>query len=434
MKNMLCILVAGFVLCGGETAVAGAEIPETEANSLRAGWQEFNGNRYYFFPGTGQMATGWQEIEEASYYFEPGTGEMVTGRQVLEDGIYYFSPETGAMLTGWQEIDGERRYFSPGSGRMAAGWQKIGSNRYYLSKDTGEAVTGMQVIGQDRYYFDAEGILQTEAWIRYKNNKYYSGKSGALLTGWQELGNQTYYFSMENSRLLTGMQEIDGEYYILKSNGQLAESKGISLVTAGDKIYCADKNGKAAAGWQLVGKKLYYATKTGKVKSNTTYRGITFNSKGAAKNDSNARLKIKAMQTFASITNDSMTKSQKLSACWSYVTGGKFRYAVKYPDLNASGWQRQAAYDMLSTYSGNCYGFACLFAALAEEAGYQPYVVCGRVRGSRDQAADGYTRHAWVRINGRYYDPEAHYAGWRRGIYGSSGYPVSHVVQQVIEF
>lgn len=380
MKNTICAFAAVLFSCCSESAIAGAEIPETftnrqiyeESSSLKSGWQEINGQKYYFFPGTGQMATGWQEIDGESYYFWLGTGEMLTGRQVMEDGIYYFSPETGKMLVGWQEIDGERRYFSPGSGRMVVGWQKIGGKRYYLSKDTGEAVTGPQ--------------------------------------------------------------EIDGTYYIFKSNGQLAESKGIRLVTVGNKRYCADKNGEAAAGWQLIAKKLYYVTRTGKVKSNTAYQGITFNSKGAAKNDANSRLKIKAMQTFAAITNDSMTKSQKLDACWSYVVGGQFRYAVKYPDLNVSGWQRQAAYDMLSAHSGNCYGFACVFAALAEEAGYKPYVICGRVHGSRDRAVDGYTRHAWVRINGRYYDPEAHYAGWRRGIYGSVSYPVSHTVQQVVEF
>lgn len=442
MKNTLCIFAVVYIFGCSGSAAAGAEIPESfldgqmkeEKDPRTDGWQEINGQRYYFLPGTGQMATGWQEIGGESYYFQLGTGEMLTGRQVMEDGIYYFSPETGAMLSGWQEIGGERRYFSPDSGRMATGWQKIGSKRYYLSKGTGEAVTGLQEIGQSRYYFDTEGILQTEAWIKDGNQKYYSGKSGALLSGWQEIGNKTYYFSAENNGLLTGWQEIDGEYYIFNSKGQLAESNGISLAMVGKNIYCADKDGKAAPGWHLIGKKLYCASKTGKVKSNTTYRGITFNSKGAAKNDQYSKAKIKAMQTFASVTDDAMTKSQKLKACWSYVVGGNFHYTVKYPDLNASGWQRQAAYQMLSTRSGNCYGFACVFAALAEEAGYKPYVVCGRVRGSRDRAADGYTRHAWVRINGRYYDPEAHYAGWRRGIYGSSSYPVSHVVQQVVEY
>ena len=107
---------------------------------------------------------------------------------------------------------------------------------------------------------------------------------------------------------------------------------------------------------------------------------------------------------------------------------------MKYPDLNAKDWQRETAYDMLSTHSGNCYSFACAFAALAEEAGYKPYIICGRVRGSRDRAADGYTRHAWVRIDGKHYDPEAQFAGWLRGVYARSSYPVSHTVQDIVAY
>lgn len=51
------------------------------------------------------------------------------------------------------------------------------------------------------------------------------------------------------------------------------------------------------------------------------------------------------------------------------------------------------------------------------------------ILGSRDRKADGYTRHAWVRINGKYYDPEAHFAGWRRNIYAVNRYPISYKIQ-----
>ena len=55
---------------------------------------------------------------------------------------------------------------------------------------------------------------------------------------------------------------------------------------------------------------------------------------------------------------------------------------------------------MLTTGGGDCYGFACTFAAMARELGYNPYVVLGRVSGTRDGAADGLTRHGWVMIDG----------------------------------
>jgi len=140
------------------------------------------------------------------------------------------------------------------------------------------------------------------------------------------------------------------------------------------------------------------------------------------------------MKIFCPITNERMSKRQKLSACWSYIADGKFHYAGKYPSLRMSGWQKKTACDMLSAHTGNCYSYACASAALAEEAGYKPYIICGHVRGSRDHAADGFTRHAWVKINGLHYDPEAQYAGWMRGVYTRNYYPASHRIQKVVKY
>lgn len=81
-----------------------------------------------------------------------------------------------------------------------------------------------------------------------------------------------------------------------------------------------------------------------------------------------------------------------------------------------------------------CFRYAGIFAALAREIGYTPYMICGRVPGSRDGAADGFTRHCWVEINGLYYDPEAQYAGWMTGVYGYDYYPISHQIQRVVNF
>ena len=49
-------------------------------------------------------------------------------------------------------------------------------------------------------------------------------------------------------------------------------------------------------------------------------------------------------------------------------------------------------------------------------------------------AADGYTRHCWVRINGCYYDPELYWANTIRfRFYGSRGF-LSHQVSQTTAF
>ncbi len=358
-----------------------------------AGWQEIESKKYYFLPETGEMVTGWQEIDSKKYYFLPETGEMATGWQEIDSKKYYFLPETGEMATGWQEIDSKKYYFLPETGEMATGWQEIESKKYYFLPETGE-----------------------------------------MVTGWQKIDGCKYYFLPEDNYMATGLYKIKNCYYIFHSNGKLAKSDSITIVTAGDKVYCAGPDGKASGGWQIKKNKLYYANKKGIVKTDTKYQGITFTGTGEAKSNINSKLKIMLIRKVNSLTNKKMSKKEKLKTCWDYITGGKFRYASKYPDLSSPGWQIKTAYDMLSTHTGNCYSYACAFAALASEAGYKPYIICGRVHGSRDRAADGYTRHAWIKINNRYYDPEAHYARWLKGVYAKSRYPAAHKITKIVAY
>ena len=47
---------------------------------------------------------------------------------------------------------------------------------------------------------------------------------------------------------------------------------------------------------------------------------------------------------------------------------------------------------------------------------------------------DGFTGHCWVRIDNRYYDPEADWAGWMTGVYGYNSYPIRHYVKKIYNF
>lgn len=398
------------------------------------GWQEIDGKKYYFLPETGAMASGWQVIYWETYYFSPETGAMAVGWQEINGETYYFSTETGAMAAGWRKIDGERYYFSPENGAMASGWQEIDGEEYYFSLETGCMLHGRQEIGHKVYFFENNGILCTSGWAKTDSETYYCGPQGELASGWKKIQGHKYYFLPQNNQMAVGLHNIKENYYIFHDDGRLAQSDDLTIVEASGKIYCAGPDGKAASGWQIKDHALYYASKKGTVKRNTTFQGITFTNTGAAKENAASRLKMELLQEVASITNKNMSRQTKLAACWSYLTEGKFRYASKYPNLNASDWQKRTAYDMLTTHTGNCYSFACAFAALASEIGYNPYVICGRVHGSRDRSADGYTRHAWVMINGRHYDPEAQYAGWLKNVYAKKSYPASNRIQNIVAY
>lgn len=224
--------------------------------------------------------------------------------------------------------------------------------------------------------------------------------------------------------------EEDGEYYRYL---RFTPAEDTIVKIDGEPCYVA-AGGSLSEGWKVLGDKLYYSDADGRLKHSEMYDGIRFGRDGAALNSTDARLKMRVIEIVNAITDDTMTQREMLSACWKYVTRGHISYAGKYPDLNAEGWQRSMALDVLNSGSGNCYGFACAFAALAEGIGYEPEVVCGRVSGSRDGASDGMTRHSWVIINGYHYDPEAQWAGWCAGIYGYGSYPVAHSVQKIVTF
>ncbi|MCD7841930.1 MAG: hypothetical protein LUG56_05605 [Lachnospiraceae bacterium] len=398
-------LTAVFVLSGGIGGTY-AEASETSAAEISGTLvRESDGYYYYYIDGVKQ--TGWQTITqdgvENTYYFFGTAG----------------SQPAGSAAVGLQLIGSYRYYFS-NEGVMQTGWKTISGKKYYFYKETeaqpvGTAAVGLRLIGKYRYYFSSEGVMQT-GWQTINGKKYYFVKTktkstyGQALVGLKKIGNYRYYFS-STGVMQTGKKKISGSLYYFKSNG------------------------RARTGWFTVGSKLYYANSNGKLKKNTTYQSVTFTKNGYAKSNTASKLKIKCMKIVSSITTSSMTKAQKLKACWNYMTNrSRWSYRTIYLSSYTSGWQRTVAYNMLTSGSGNCYSFACAFAALAHEVGYTPYVVVGRVSGTRDGASDGLTRHCWVKINGCYYDPEAYFAGWWTGCYGVSTYSIRHTIIGTYKF
>ena len=272
--------------------------------------------------------------------------------------------------------------------------------------------------------------------VKCRNGRYcfyYKGKK--LKNTWRTVAQKQYYFGASGYCVTTSIN-LKGTIYVFNSEGQLYKPSRRRIYKSKGYYYCVNSNGTADAGWIVVNNRLYLAnTRSGRIYTNRTYKGIALGSNGAAKINTASRLKIKTMSAVASITKKGMTKSQKLYACWKYlVNSGKFRYWSFSPNISKRGWQKECALSMLIYYRGSCSNFACAFAALAAEVGYDPYIVYGRVPGSRDGAADGMTRHCWVMISEGHYDPEGAYAGWSGFIYGKSYYPIYHTVTQTVNF
>ena len=263
-----------------------------------------------------------------------------------------------------------------------------------------QKLTGYYVLGGNLYYFK-KGKLLRNTWRTVHGKRYFFNKYGA-------------------SR--HAIRKIAGTYYYFTSGFCLGTGKSVRMVKVHGNQYLVDKDGETISGWRIFKKKLYHMTKSGRVEKNVTVEGISLSKTGAAKDGPKTRQFLTAIPIVESITNPGMTKGQKVAACWNYVVG-RCSYMGKYPANYSVGAFQDLSVNMLTTHTGNCYGYASAFAALARQCGCNAQVVYGLCRGSRDHRADGMTRHGWVCLDGLYYDPEAQALGWKRGVYGWGGNP-----------
>lgn len=431
-------------------------------NSVKLTWNAVPGAESYIIYYKGDTIKSWKKIKSGvkgnSYVhtslskFPLVTGKKYTYTVKAVKGSYISSyDKTGKSATPIPAAAKLGKVQSSAYNKLKITWSKVpGASGYYIYRKSGSS-------------WKKVGTSTSTSFVHKSSAKY------PIVTG------TTYTYTVKAYRKV-GSSTVAGTYNKTGINGKAVPNKP-TLVSLeyGDAvgkikinwkkasgatnylIYRKDSNGK----WQQIanvkgantlnythvssskypivaGKNYTYTvrsyTTVGKTKGLYDTKGKTI--KGPSASDLlDANLSKKTQSILSAITTTNMTNSQKLYAAWKYVTSSSnFKYWPKYPDLNKTGWQKECALDMLTTGRGNCYSFACAFAALASEIGYSPSVVCGRVSGNRDGASDGLTRHCWVRINGAYYDPEAQYAGWYSGVYGSGSYDINHTVQKTVPF
>ena len=163
---------------------------------MQTGWQEIDGNIYYFL-SAGRMARGVVTIAGESYKF--GT-----------DGIFI-----AKLNPGWLFIE-ENWYYINTDGKSSVGWQSIGGYWYYFTSE-GKMVTGWQEIGGQTYYFHSAGRMLT-GWQEIAGKRYYFHSAGRMLTGWQEISGSWYYFDENGVNLHEGVTSISGNSVYTKND------------------------------------------------------------------------------------------------------------------------------------------------------------------------------------------------------------------------
>lgn len=255
------------------------------------------------------------------------------------------------------------------------------------------------------------------------------------LTGVQAAQKGDKVSFMQDTKKANGVYKVGSTYRYFDNEGKIYRGKA-KLVHADNGIYYVKKDGATFHGWNVLGNKLYnFSGKGNRALTNTTSRNVKLLASGVAVNNEESQIFVKVLNILKRKGLLEASASAKRQALWNYLTShANFSYFMKYPNLSTKSWAKDYALWMLDHHKGNCYGFACTFSAMCYVIGYNPEIVCGRVHGSRDHARDGFTRHACLKINGKWYDPEATFAGWMRGVYGAGSYRAAFIGRKTYSY
>ena len=146
-----------------------------------------------------------------------------------------------------------------------------------------------------------------------------------------------------------------------------------------------------------VGQKYYFFGQinggAGYMRTSARINGIQIRKDGSASYNrtqlQKLNLMVRANQIVDGITNNRMTKPQKLRACFRYIVN--YNYGDGGDFAGGSNWDIYYGSRVLSRRRGDCFGFGCAFAYLADAVGYTSYAV----------SSGG---HGWAEVNGRVYD------------------------------
>ncbi|MBQ3329655.1 MAG: hypothetical protein IJG87_00585 [Ruminococcus sp.] len=218
---------------------------------------------------------------------------------------------------------------------------------------------------------------------------YYNGKlaSGTITVNGNKL-------NFENGRVRMGYQKINGKTYYYGSNGSIQKN---GIVGSASDGYCyADKNGVIDFGYC-----------NGVTDGGSDWNVIEGRAKRVS-SDSDRTL-FRALKVVNQVTDSSMTREQKLKACFNHLkNGGYTEKNPRIPHYTGMDWPIIYANDIFVNKTGNCISFAAAFCYMAKGIGYTDVYGCH---------SGG---HGWAEVNGLVYDPEWSMHNFNYSYYGMS--------------
>lgn len=216
--------------------------------------------------------------------------------------------------------------------------------------------------------------------ITYKN-KAYAFNNGYLRQGYVTIDGKTYYYSDTGTLQKNGIVGSDKDGY------RYADSNGVVNTS-----YCGAVTSNGSD-WNVI---------NGKVTKVKTEYDKTLN---------------RALKLVAKVTNSSMTKEQKLKACFNHIKTVPTEKNPRIPHFHGENWHLMYANDVFVNNTGNCMSFGAAFAFMAKALGYNNVYACN---------SGG---HGWAEVEGLIYDPE-----WARHRFKYSYYGMSYNTKTDVDY
>ncbi len=377
-------------------------------NIVKNAYKTLDGKMFYFSANSG-IAT-MMYINSTQQLYKYSSSKMVlvknSASTVRDNRIFLFGNK-GQRITksGWYKLASGTKVYVGAKGYITAKMPVSGkSNRYYTYdykslKWVAKKNTWINVSGVD-YYFAGNGVAayayntKTDKFSVYKNGKWNSVKSAIY-----KLRNGGIYF-MNSKSIVT---KTSGWYSISSTDKVYVGPKGYVTMRFSTKSGKLTKYNYGKKKWELIkvteykiGSKTYYFNSKGILAKNeivgSSKTGYFYVDETGCKVTSR---EIQMAVDFVRMrTNDSMTREQKLYACFIYLSRN-YPYLRDYVVPTDASRFTYYCIDMLENNHGNCYRCAATFATVATVLGYKARVTCGQVTNLQ---GDGFTIHGWTEL------------------------------------
>ncbi len=325
-----------------------------------------------------------------------GKGNFVSGYNTAGDSFRYIAPPQITKISGNQVAWNANPYaagFCVFRKEFGGSWVSVGTTAGTVFTDNTASKNKLYTYTVRCLDGDGKLISHFTATDKYCIN-------GALANGTYTVGGRTYRF-VNGVAMQQGYVKIDGKTYYYDKNGVLQKNGLVGSSKEGWRY--ADKNGvvnytytglasNSAGTWYLKNGSLDRTLRTAVTVGGTDYNVL--NGKAYRVGTTKERTLFRALKIVDRVTDSSMSKSDKLYACWKHLRTAYGEHNPRIPHYHGEGWAEMYANDIFVDGGGNCFSYGAAFAYLAKAVGYSNCYACN---------SGG---HGWAEVEGLVYDPE----------------------------